>query len=157
MEAGSFSRGKGVYTGKASLVFIGNMDVNIQTAIQKNHLFIPFPAEMQDLAFLDRFNIYLPGWELPRLETSMLTAHFGFIVDLMAEYFQTLRSKSFISLIDKKYKFGAELDTRDVTKVLSVTSGLLKLLYPDGNFNSEQIEECLRDALEYRRRVSTIR
>jgi len=153
MESGSFSRGKGEFTGKASLVFIGNMDVDIQTAIQNSHLFIPFPYEMQDLAFLDRFHIYLPGWELPRFTPEMFASNFGFIVDLMAEYFQVLRNKSFYSSIENSIEWGSELDHRDKVRVRSVTSGLLKLLYPDENFNLEDLEECVKLALEFRRRV----
>ncbi|MBA7522020.1 Lon protease [subsurface metagenome] len=152
-ESGSFSRGKGEFTGKASLVFIGNMDVDIQTAIQNSHLFIPFPYEMQDLAFLDRFHIYLPGWELPRFTPEMFASNFGFIVDLMAEYFQVLRNKSFYSSIESSIEWGSELDHRDKVRVRSVTSGLLKLLYPDENFSLDDLEECVKLALEFRRRV----
>lgn len=153
MESGSFSRGKGEFTGKASLVFIGNMNVDIQTAIQNSHLFIPFPYEMQDLAFLDRFHIYLPGWELPRFTPEMFANNFGFIVDLLAEYFQVLRNKSFYTSIENSIEWGSELDHRDKIRVRAVTSGLLKLLYPDEKFNLEDLEECVKYALEFRRRV----
>src|SRR5271157_69217 len=153
MESGTFSRGKGEFTGKASLVFVGNLDADIQTALKTAHLFIPFPFEMQDLAFLDRFHVYLPGWELPRFMANMFTAHFGFIVDIIAEYFQVLRSKSFYSEIEQLIDWGKDLDQRDQVRVRAITSGLLKLIYPDGNFTEEQIEECLQCALEFRRRV----
>jgi len=153
MESGTFSRGKGEFTGKASLVFVGNLDVDIQTAIQTQHLFIPFPHELQDLAFLDRFHIYLPGWELPRFKPEMFTEHFGLIVDLMAEYFQVLREKSFYSQIEKEITWGKQLDQRDKVRVRAVTSALLKLIFPDGNFSLDDIEECLKMAMEYRRRV----
>lgn len=153
MESGSFSRGKGEYTGKASMVFVGNMDTDIQTALRTQHLFIPFPQEMQDLAFLDRFHIYLPGWELPRFTPKMFTQHFGFIVDLMAEYFQTLRNKSFYGLIEDKIKWGKDVDQRDKKRVRAVTSGLLKLIYPHGEVSLEDVEECASIALECRRRV----
>ena len=153
MESGSFSRGKGEYTGKASLVFIGNMNVDIQTAVQTSHLFIPFPYEMQDLAFLDRFHMFLPGWELPRFTSEMFAVNFGLIVDIIAEYFQVLRNKSFYSLIENNVEWGPELDQRDKIRVRAITSGLLKLLFPDGLFNNAQLEECVKYALEFRRRV----
>ncbi len=153
MESGTFSRGKGEFTGKASLVFVGNFNVDIQTAIKTSHLFLPFPGEMQDLAFLDRFHIYLPGWEIPRFETPMFTGHFGFIVDIIAEYFQILRDKSFYSLIEKDIAWGSQLDQRDRVRVRAISSGLLKLLYPDAVFTIDQLEECVNIALELRRRV----
>ncbi|MHA1756577.1 MAG: protease Lon-related BREX system protein BrxL [Promethearchaeota archaeon] len=153
MESGIISRGKGEFSGMASLVFIGNMDMDIQTALKNYHLFISFPYEMQDLAFLDRFHIYLPGWELPRFKSDMFTSHFGLIVDLLAEYFQSLRYKSFISSIEEEIIWGKEVDQRDKVRVKAVTSGLLKLIYPDGNFTLEELEECVKLALESRRRV----
>ncbi|GAB4318325.1 MAG: protease Lon-related BREX system protein BrxL [Promethearchaeota archaeon] len=153
MESGVFSRGKGEFTGKASLVFVGNMDLDIQTALQAAHLFVPFPVEMQDLAFLDRFHAYVPGWELPRFKTEMFTGHFALIVDLLAEYFQLLRGRSFIPQIDEVVELGSHLEHRDRIRVRATTSGLLKLLYPDGSFQPEDVEFCLRYALEFRRRV----
>nr|MDO8112906.1 protease Lon-related BREX system protein BrxL [Candidatus Sigynarchaeota archaeon] len=153
MESGSFSRGKGEFTGKASLVFVGNLDADVQTALRTSHLFVPFPFEMQDLAFLDRFHMYLPGWELPRFKAEMFTGHFGFIVDIMAEYFQVLRDKSFYADIEKEVKWGEDLDQRDYVRVRAVTSGMLKLIYPDGRFTTEELQDCVRVALEFRRRV----
>ena len=153
MESGTFSRGKGEYVGRASLVFIGNFDEDVYTTLQNQHLFTPFPAEMQDLAFLDRFHIYLPGWELPRFTADMFTTQFGFIVDLIAEFLQLMRSKSFYTEIDSNIKFGSDVDQRDKAKIRSVTSGFLKLLYPNGNFSRKQLEKCVKLAIEYRRRV----
>ncbi|MFW9996499.1 MAG: protease Lon-related BREX system protein BrxL [Candidatus Odinarchaeota archaeon] len=153
MESGTFSRGKGEYTGRASLVFVGNFDEDVHTALQNQHLFTPFPVEMQDLAFLDRFHIYLPGWELPRFTGDMFTDHYGFIVDLLAEYFQLMRNKSFYSDIESAIDWGEEVDQRDKVRIRAVTSGFLKLMHPDGNFSQEQLEACLKPAIEYRRRV----
>ena len=153
MESGTFSRGKGEFTGRASLVFVGNFDEDVHTALQNQHLFTPFPKEMQDLAFLDRFHIYLPGWELPRFKGEMFTTKFGFIVDLIAEFFQLMRNKSFYTEIESKITWGKDVDQRDKVRIRSVASGFLKLLYPDGNFTQEQLEQCIKLAIEYRRRV----
>ncbi len=153
MESGTFSRGKGEFTGRASLVFVGNFDQDVQTALQSHHLFLPFPAQMHDLAFLDRFHMYLPGWELPRFQSEMFTGHFGFIVDLIAEFFQLMRNKSFHQEIENQITWGEEIDQRDRVRIRALSSGLLKLLYPDGKFTTEQLEHCLQLAVEYRRRV----
>ncbi|MHA1228666.1 MAG: protease Lon-related BREX system protein BrxL [Candidatus Hodarchaeales archaeon] len=153
MESGTFSRGKGEFTGRASLVFVGNFDQDVQTALQSHHLFLPFPPQMHDLAFLDRFHMYLPGWELPRFKSEMFTKNFGFIVDLVAEFFQLMRNKSFHQEIESQIIWGSEIDQRDRIRIRALTSGFLKLLYPDGNFTTEQLEKCLQLAIEYRRRV----
>ncbi|MHA1731923.1 MAG: BREX system Lon protease-like protein BrxL [Promethearchaeota archaeon] len=113
----------------------------------------PSTPKSNDLPFLDRFHIYLPGWELPRFTPEMFTKHFGFIVDIMAEYFQFLRSKSFYTELEKHVSWGAHLDQRDQVRVKAVASGLLKLTFPDGSFTPEDLVECVKYAMEFRRRV----
>jgi len=153
MESGSFSRGREEITALASLVFIGNINVDITTALRTSHLFTPFPSEMQDLAFLDRFHAYLPGWEIPKMTTSYLTTHYGLVVDYLAEIFRELRKFSFADAIDTYFALGNALNKRDEKAVRKTVSGLLKLLHPDGNWEKAEIEEYITLALEMRRRV----
>jgi len=153
MESGSFSRGREEITALASLVFIGNINVDITTALRTSHLFTPFPSEMQDLAFLDRFHAYLPGWEIPKMTTSHLTTHYGLVVDYLAEIFRELRKFSFADAIDIYFALGNALNKRDEKAVRKTVSGLLKLLHPDGNWEKAEIEEYITLALELRRRV----
>jgi ATP-dependent Lon protease len=153
MESGSFSRGREEITALASLVFIGNINVDITTALRTSHLFTPFPSEMQDLAFLDRFHAYLPGWEIPKMTTSHLTTHYGLVVDYLAEIFRELRKFSLADAIDTYFALGNALNKRDEKAVRKTVSGLLKLLHPDGNWEKAEIEEYLTLALELRRRV----
>ena len=55
--------------------------------------------------------------------------------------------------LDKYYHLGKNLNQRDTIAVRKMVGGFLKLLYPDGEFTKEQLEEILRLALEMRRRV----
>lgn len=153
MESGSFSRGREEVTALASLVFIGNINLDVETALRTSHLFTPFPAEMQDLAFLDRFHSYLPGWEMPKLTSSLLTKHYGLVVDYLAEVFRELRKISLADAIDPYFSLGNALNRRDEKAVRKTVSGLLKLLHPDGNWTKSDLEEYLCLALELRRRV----
>lgn len=153
MESGSFSRGREEITALASLVFIGNINLDVETALRTSHLFTPFPSEMQDLAFLDRFHSYLPGWEMPKLTSALLTEHYGLVVDYLAEVFRELRKFSFADAIDSYFSFGNALNRRDEKAVRKTVSGLLKLLHPDGNWAKDELEEYLVLALELRRRV----
>jgi ATP-dependent Lon protease len=153
MESGSFSRGREEITALASLVFIGNINVDITTALRTSHLFTPFPSEMQDLAFLDRFHAYLPGWEIPKMTTSHLTTHYGLVIDYLAEIFRELRKFSFADAIDTYFALGNALNKRDEKAVRKTVSGLLKLLHPDGKWEKAEIEEYITLALELRRRV----
>jgi len=153
MESGSFSRGREEITALAALVFIGNINLDIETALRTSHLFTPFPSEMQDLAFLDRFHAYLPGWEIPKLTSLLLTKHYGLVVDYLAEIFRELRKFSFADAIDNYFSLGEGLNKRDEKAVRKIVSGLLKLLHPDTKWTKEELEEYLTLALELRRRV----
>ncbi|MBC7234006.1 MAG: protease Lon-related BREX system protein BrxL [Chloroflexi bacterium] len=153
MESGSFSRGKEEITALASLVFIGNINLDVELALRTSHLFTPFPPEMQDLAFLDRFHIYVPGWEFPKMASALLTSHFGLVTDYLAEFFRDLRKISQTPVIDSHFALGDALNKRDEKAVRKTVSGLVKLLHPDGIVSKGELEEYLQLALEFRRRV----
>jgi len=153
MESGSFSRGREEITALASLVFIGNINLDVEVALRTGHLFNPFPPEMQDLAFLDRFHAYLPGWEMPKMTSALLTTHYGMVVDYLAEVFRELRKLSFADALDQHFELGSAFNRRDEKAVRKTVSGFLKLLHPDGRWSREELEEYLTYALEFRRRV----
>lgn len=153
METGGFARIREEFKGTASLVFIGNIDYDIPELLSIAHLFVPFPVEMQDAAFLDRFHAYIPGWEIPRMRTDLLTEHYGFVVDYFAWMLRELRQHTYSTAIDEYFEFGKALDKRDQDSVRKTVSGLIKLIHPDGNFTKEDVEEYLAIALEMRRRV----
>ena len=153
MESGSFSRGREEITALASLVFIGNIKADVEMLVRTSHLFTPFPVEMQDLAFLDRFHAYLPGWEFPKISSALLTRQYGLVVDYLSEVFRELRKLSFGDAIDRWFELGEALNKRDEKAVRKTVSGLIKLLHPDGKFTKAELEEYLQLALELRRRV----
>jgi len=153
MASGSFSRGKEEVNATASMVFVGNINQSIDTLVKTGHLFAPFPEEMVDAAFFDRMHSYVPGWEIPKMRPEYFTNHYGLIVDYLAEYFREMRKRSFSDALDRFYKLGNNLNQRDVIATRKTVSGLLKLLYPHGEYPRETVENCLQYALEYRRRV----
>lgn len=153
MESGSFSRGKEEITGEASLVFIGNLNVNVETAVRTSHLFVPFPKEMQDLALLDRIHAYLPGWEFPKMRSEFIGRHYGFVVDYFSEILHSLREVPVGAILDRYFEFGHSLNKRDEKAVRKTVAGLVKLLHPDLNVTKSELEEYLVFALEVRRRV----
>ena len=153
MASGSFSRGRDYINAYASMVFIGNTNQSVSTMVKTSHLLAPFPGQMIDSAFFDRFHYYIPGWEVPKMRPEYLTNNYGFIVDYLAEYFAEMRKYNFYDAIDKYFKLGRDLNQRDTIAVRKTVSGLLKLLYPHGEFDKEAVEKCLRYALEGRRRV----
>jgi len=154
MASGSFARGKEEKTASASMVFVGNINQSVDSLIKTSHLFAPFPEAMaNDTAFFDRMHYYLPGWEIPKMRPEFFTDKYGFIVDYLAEFFREMRKRSFSDAIDKYFKLGNNLNQRDVIAVRKTVSGLIKLLYPHGEYTRENVEEILKYALEGRRRV----
>jgi len=154
MASGSFARGREEKNASASMVFVGNINQSVDVLLKTSHLFDPFPAALAyDSAFFDRMHHYLPGWEVPKMRPEYFTDQYGFITDYIAEFFREMRKRSFTDAFDKYFKLGNNLNQRDVIAVRKTVSGLVKLIYPNGEFEKEDIEEILQYALVGRRRV----
>lgn len=153
MNSGSFVRGKEQIIAKASFIFEGNINQSVDSLLKTSTLFEPFPEDMQDTAFLDRMHCYIPGWEVPKLRPEFFTDNWGFISDYFAEFLREMRKRSYTDCYRKWFKLGKCLNQRDTMAVDKVVSAMCKLLYPDGNYTKEDIEEILKYALEGRRRV----
>jgi len=154
MASGSFARGKEEKAASASMVFIGNINQSVDVLLKTSSLFDPFPPEMgKDTAFLDRIHCYLPGWEIPKFRPEHFTDDYGFITDYLAEFIRELRKEQYGDALDKYYHLGKNLNQRDTIAVRKMVGGFIKLLYPDGVYTKEQLEEILTISLEMRRRV----
>lgn len=154
MASGSFARGKEEKSASASMVFVGNINQSVDVLLKTSSLFDPFPPEMGlDTAFLDRIHCYIPGWEIPKFRPEHFTNDYGFITDYLAAFIRELRKEQFGDALDRYYRLGKNLNQRDTIAVRKMVDGLLKLLYPDGEFGKEEVEEVLVFALEMRRRV----
>lgn len=154
MASGSFSRGKEEKNATASFVFVGNINQSVDVLLKTSHLFEPFPEAMgTDTAFLDRIHCYCPGWEIPKYRPEYFTDDHAFITDYFAEVMRELRKISYADAYEKYFKLGRQLNQRDTIAVKKTVSGLVKLIYPHGEYTKDDIEEILRFALEMRRRV----
>lgn len=153
MANGSFSRGKESVNADASMVFVGNINSSIENLVKTSHLLAPFPKDMTDTAFFDRFHHYLPGWEIPKMRPEFFTNAYGFISDYYAECLREMRKHNFSDVINQYFRLGKDLNQRDTIAVKRTVSGLVKLLFPDGKFTKEDIRKCLEYALVGRRRI----
>lgn len=154
MASGSFARGREQKSASASMVFVGNINQSVDVLLKTSHLFDSFPSVMAyDSAFFDRMHHYIPGWEIPKYKPEFFTDEYGFITDYISEFFREMRKRSFSDVIDKYFKLGNNLNQRDVIAVRKTVSGLTKLIYPNGKYTKDNIEEILKYALIGRRRV----
>ena len=154
MASGSFARGKEEIGASASMVFVGNVNQSVDVLLKTSSLFEPFPPEMgTDTAFLDRMHCYIPGWEIPKFRPHHFTDDYGFITDYLAEFIRELRKEQHGDALDKYFKLGKNLNQRDTIAVRKMVGGLVKLIYPHGEYTKEDLEQIIRFALEMRRRV----
>lgn len=153
MANGSFARGRDSISASASMVFVGNINQSVDTLVKTSHLLAPFPQPMIDSAFFDRFHSYIPGWEIPKMRPEFFTTRYGLITDYLAEFMREMRKRSFADAIDRFFKLGNNLNQRDTIAVRKTVSGLLKLMFPHGAFEKDDVRQCLEYALETRRRV----
>lgn len=154
MASGSFARGRDMINADASMVFVGNTNDSVQNLLKVAHLFEPFPPEFNnDSAFFDRIHYYLPGWEIPKMRSELLTEKYGLITDCLAELTRELRKKDCTHLLDAYFRLNNKFNKRDEIAVRKTMSGLIKLIFPDENVTEDEMRRLLEYAIEGRRRV----
>jgi ATP-dependent Lon protease len=149
----SFSRGTHVMQAEASIVMVGNTDHSVPHMLKHTNLFDALPKDYYDTAFLDRVHAYLPGWETKKLRNEMFTDNFGFIVDYLAEILKALRKEDHTKSYQKYFDLSSTITTRDKMSIEKTFSGLVKLIYPNGEFSMEEAKVLLDFAIECRKRV----
>ena len=149
----SFSRGVETLGAEASMVFVGNTDHTVPFMLKHTDLFDPLPQKFHDSAFLDRVHCYIPGWEVDVIRGEMFSSGYGFVVDYLAEILKSLRSHDFSDRYNRLFSLSEEISTRDRDGINKTFSGLMKILFPQGEATDTEIEEVLRAAIEGRKRV----
>ena len=154
MANGRFSRGAEVIA-DASLSFVGNFDLSVSQVVNsvEHDLFQPLPAEF-DLAIMDRFAAYIPGWEMPKNSSEFLTSSYGFITDYLAEAFHyQFKHTNRYEEVSKRIRLGKSVEGRDEKGIKKTVCAFLKILHPTGSPTDEEFEEYVAYAVECRRRV----
>lgn len=149
----TFSRGRESMGAEASMVFIGNTKRSVAYMLKHSDLFEQLPKAYYDTAFLDRIHCYIPGWEVEIIRGEMFTDGFGFIVDYLAEILRFLRNKDYSGKYQEHFRLDDTVATRDRLAIHKTFSGLMKVLFPDGQCTKEETRELLEFAIEGRRRV----
>lgn len=153
MESGNFARNNMRVEGKASMVFVGNIDNPLQIWEQGGNLFMTLADELQTPAIIDRFHYYLPGWEMAKMKTENYSSDYGFISDYFSKILHDFRKRGYADIMDQYFILDSSLSGRDTKAIKKTMSGLLKLLHPNLNVTKEEIQEYLEFAMEGRMRV----
>ncbi len=149
----NFSRGTQVYQAEASMAYVGNTDHSVPYMLKHSDLFDALPKDYYDSAFLDRIHCYLPGWEVQKLRNEMFTGDYGFIVDYLAEVMKELRKEDYMKSYSTYLELSDSITTRDKTAIEKTFSGLVKVIYPHGEFSASDVRELIDFAIECRMRV----
>ena len=157
MESGHYERGIKKVVSDSSLVFMGNVAVETASEgyIPIEDLTYVLPEAMRDSAFIDRIHGLIPGWELPKISQSKyhLSKEYGIASDYYAEALHTMRKETLTPLVSKHLELSDNFKIRDEKSVKRILSGLIKLLFPDGTFNTQELKTITDTAVEYRQRV----
>ena len=154
MANGSFARGADSISSDASIAFEGNTFRSVADMMRTTNLFEPFPDSFNnDSAFFDRIHAYLPGWETPKLRSSLFTKSYGLISDCFSEFCHAMRKYDFTNSFGEYFALNKDFNTRDTIAVGRTFSGMAKLIYPDEQMTKEETRELLEYAIECRRRV----
>ncbi|WP_295543469.1 BREX system Lon protease-like protein BrxL [uncultured Thiohalocapsa sp.] len=151
---GRFSRGVEVIA-DAAMAFVGNLDLSVEQVVHSEvyDLFQPLPKEF-DLAVMDRFAAYLPGWEMPKTSSEFLTGNYGFITDYLAEAFHhQFKHMSRYEEVNRRIRLGDAVEGRDEKGIKKTVAGFLKILHPAGPASGSEFDEYVAYAVECRRRV----
>lgn len=149
----SFSRGVETLGAEASMTFVGNTSHNVPYMLRHSDLFDELPESYHDAAFLDRLHFFIPGWEVDTIRSEMFSDGYGFIVDYIAEVLKSMRNADYSDCYQKHFTLGSDISTRDRDGIHKTFSGLMKIIYPNGEATRDEIEEILRFAIEGRKRV----
>lgn len=149
----SFSRGIETMHAEASMVFVGNTKHTVPYMLKNSDLFEELPNAYHDSAFIDRIHAFVPGWEFDSIRFDMFSDGYGFIVDYLAEMLRYMRNKDYSNIYQDYFTLSSDITTRDKDGINKTFSGLMKLIYPNGEVSREEAKEILEFAIEQRKRV----
>jgi ATP-dependent Lon protease len=149
----SFSRGVETLGADASMAFVGNTEHSLPYMLKHSNLFDALPDKFYDSAFLDRLHFYIPGWEVDIIRGEMFSSGYGFVVDYLAEILRHLRNQDFSDQYKEHFTLSKNMSTRDRDSINKTFSGLMKILFPQGDATESEVEEVLKLSMEGRKRV----
>ncbi|WP_374210201.1 BREX system Lon protease-like protein BrxL [Thiolapillus sp.] len=136
----SFSRGIETLGAEVSMAFVGNTQHTVPYMLKHADLFDDLPEQYHDSAFLDRVHFYLPGWEVDIIRGEMFSNGYGFVVDYLAEILRSLRNHDFSDRYQEHFTLSSDISTRDSDGIHKTFSGLMKILFPEGEATKEEIQ-----------------
>lgn len=138
----------------AGVIVLGNINAE-RFDINKN-MVEHISSVFAESATLDRFHGFIPGWEIPRMNSSMIANGWALNTEYFAEVMHALRDDLVQdAIVEECLDIPKGADQRDLTAIKRLCTALVKLLYPHARRKSdiapqEFIDYCLNPAKEMR-------
>lgn len=154
---GKLTRG-GLYEmgSDCGLVMLANIQLDSDQQPIAEPLVRELPEFLQETAFLDRIRGLIPGWKLPKLSGECFARGVGLKSDFFGDALIALRNdlehdQRCARRIQLK---GKKVYKRNEDYVRAIASGLLKIMFPDGNVSDVEFDYyCVRPAKQLRQLI----
>lgn len=154
LESGYFTRGKQKVSSECSVVLLANIPIESSGRPSSENLFGNLPTFFSETAFIDRLHGILPGWEIPKFNSNMISHDMGFKADFFGEVLHALRDRAgYLEYVKDHCSINSD-SIRDKNAIWRLAAGFSKLLFPNLEVDREELYEyCLKPALELRQRI----
>jgi len=147
--------GKADIPSDCGLVLLANIPLTEDMQPGSELIIQELPKFLQETAFLDRFRGIIPGWQVPKFHQNCIARNIGLKADFFSDTLTAMRYETrYDEWVRSRIKFQEKTTIRDQEAIISIASGLLKILYPnlEVSFNSFD-NYCLQPAVEMRQMV----
>ena len=108
------------------------------------------PTFLQVEAFIDRIHCYTPGWEIPKIKPDSMSQDYGFITDYFCRDHARVAPPGRAGAVEGPLPVGGYVGGRAAASRAATCEAsrrrfpaCLKLMYPHGEVNDEQLGELL--------------
>ncbi len=157
LESGKFTVGNIERVGDAGVILLGNIKYeNMDTGVD---MFNELPKVFHESALIDRFHGFIKGWDIPRMHDDLKINGWALNSEYFSEIIHQLRGDvSYRAIVDELVCVPEKSDTRDTEAVKRLSTGFLKLLFPNvrntGDVNLIEFQNyCLTPAIKMRETI----
>jgi ATP-dependent Lon protease len=138
------------------MVLLANISLDRDQKPINDLIISELPRFMHETAFLDRFRGIIPGWKIPKFSENCIATGVGLKADFFSDTLTAMRHEThYDEWVKKRLVFESRMHIRDQRAIISNTSGLLKILYPDFKVSPEAFFNfCVSPAVEMRQIVN---
>lgn len=140
----------------AGLVMLANIALDSEQKPLNQLLVKELPLFLQETAFLDRIRGLIPGWKIQKLSSKCFASNVGLKSDFFGNALFELRNDlSHDQYCARRIELkGIKPFKRNEDAIKFIASGLMKILFPDGEITDVEFNRfCIKPAIELRQLI----